>query len=43
MGAPLHETTIVNRCDAAQTYEARLAAGTLQDESQEMDDVRNAE
>jgi hypothetical protein len=21
--------TLINRCDAAQTYEARLAAGTL--------------
>jgi hypothetical protein len=43
MGAPLHETTIVNRCDAAQTYEARLAAGTLPIGPKEMDDVRNAE
>jgi hypothetical protein len=32
MGAPLHETTIVNRCDETQTYEARLAAGTLPNE-----------
>jgi hypothetical protein len=23
------ETTLINRCDEAQTYEARLAAGTL--------------
>ena len=29
MGAPLHETTIITRCDATHTYEARLAAGTL--------------
>jgi hypothetical protein len=29
---PLHETTIVNRCDETQTYEARLAAGTLPNE-----------
>lgn len=40
MGAPLHETTIVNRCDETQTYEARLAAGTLPHESREMDDMR---
>jgi hypothetical protein len=26
IGAPLHETTITNRCDETQTYEARLAA-----------------
>ena len=32
MGAPLHETTIINRCDETQTYEARLAAGTLPNE-----------
>ncbi len=41
MGEPLHETTIVNRCDETQTYEARLAAGTLPDQPKEMDDVRN--
>ncbi len=29
MGAPVSETTIVNRCRAEDTYEARLAAGTL--------------
>ena len=39
MGAPLHETTIVNRCDGTQTYEARLAAGTLPHEQREADDV----
>jgi len=43
MGAPLHETTIINRCDETQTYEARLAAGTLPTKGREMDDVRNAE
>ena len=43
MGAPLHETTVVNRCAETQTYEARLAAGTLPTEPQEMDDMRNAE
>jgi len=29
MGAPLHETTIVNRCRSEDTYERRLEAGTL--------------
>ena len=29
MGAPLAETTIVNRCRSEETYENRLAAGTL--------------
>ena len=29
MGAPLPETTIVNRCRSEDTYERRLAAGTL--------------
>ena len=29
MGAPLHETTIVNRCRSEDTYERRLAEGTL--------------
>ena len=29
MGAPVHETTIVNRCRSEDTYESRLAAGTL--------------
>jgi hypothetical protein len=29
MGAPLAETTIVNRCRTEDTYESRLAAGTL--------------
>lgn len=29
MGAPLHETTIVNRCRSEDTYERRLASGTL--------------
>jgi hypothetical protein len=29
MGAPLAETIIVNRCRAEDTYESRLAAGTL--------------
>ena len=29
MGAPLAETTIVNRCRSEETYEQRLANGTL--------------
>lgn len=29
MGAPLAETTIVNRCRSEETYERRLASGTL--------------
>jgi hypothetical protein len=29
MGAPLHETTIVNRCRSEHTYERRLAEGRL--------------
>jgi hypothetical protein len=29
MGAPLSETTIVNRCRSDDTYEHRLASGTL--------------
>jgi hypothetical protein len=29
MGAPLRETTIVNRCKSDDTYERRLASGTL--------------
>ena len=29
MGAPLPETTIVNRCRSEETYERRLAEGTL--------------
>jgi len=29
MGAPLTETTIVNRCRSEDTYERRLEAGTL--------------
>lgn len=29
MGAPLAETLIVNRCRSEDTYESRLAAGTL--------------
>lgn len=29
MGAPIEETTIVNRCRSEDTYESRLAAGTL--------------
>ena len=29
MGAPIAETTIVNRCRSEGTYESRLAAGTL--------------
>jgi hypothetical protein len=37
------EAGLVNRCDPAQTYEARLAAGTLPTEPKEMDDMRNAE
>ncbi len=31
MGEPLAETTIVNRCWKADSYEARLKAGTLPD------------
>jgi hypothetical protein len=29
MGAPLAETTIINRCHTEDTYERRRAAGTL--------------
>ena len=29
MGAPISETTIVNRCRSEDTYERRLEAGTL--------------
>jgi hypothetical protein len=29
MGAPIHETTIVNRCRSEDTYESRAKAGTL--------------
>jgi hypothetical protein len=29
MGAPLAETTVVNRCRSEDTYERRLVAGTL--------------
>jgi hypothetical protein len=29
MGAPVAETTVVNRCRSEDTYESRLAAGTL--------------
>ena len=29
MGAPLHETTIVNRCRSEDTYAHRLSLGTL--------------
>jgi hypothetical protein len=29
MGAPVNETTIVNRCRSEDTYENRLLAGTL--------------
>ena len=29
MGAPIAETTIINRCKAADTFEARAKAGTL--------------
>ena len=29
MGAPIVETTIVNRCRSEDTYESRLASGTL--------------
>ncbi len=29
MGAPVNETTIVNRCKKEQTYEYRLKTGTL--------------
>jgi hypothetical protein len=29
MGAPLHETTIVNRCKSEDTYASRLARGAL--------------
>ena len=37
MGAPLQETTIINRCDETQTYKARLAAGTLPTKPKETD------
>jgi hypothetical protein len=33
MGAPLKETTIVNRCRKEDSYEHRAAAGTLPDEN----------
>ena len=33
MGAPLPETTIINRCRKADTYEQRLRRGTLPAES----------
>ena len=29
MGAPVEETTIINRCKSENTYEARLKKGTL--------------
>jgi hypothetical protein len=29
MGAPVEETTIINRCRREDTYEQREAAGTL--------------
>jgi hypothetical protein len=29
MGAPIDETTIINRCKKENTFEARLKAGTL--------------
>ena len=29
VGAPLAETTIVNKCRSEETYEQRLADGTL--------------
>jgi len=29
MGAPIAETTIVNRCRSEDTYESRMAGGTL--------------
>ena len=29
MGAPVEETTIINRCKSDNTYEARLKKGTL--------------
>ena len=31
MGAPVEETSIVNRCKNEDTYEARLSRGTLPD------------
>jgi hypothetical protein len=31
MGAPIPETTIVNRCRSEDTYESRLARGALPD------------
>jgi len=34
---------LINRCDAGQTYEARLAAGTLPDDAKGMDDMESAE
>jgi hypothetical protein len=33
MGAPVNETTIINRCRVEDSYEFRLAHGTLPDES----------
>ena len=32
MGAPVNETTIINRCRTEDSYEYRLAHGTLPDE-----------
>ena len=29
MGAPIADTTVVNRCRSEETYECRLASGTL--------------
>lgn len=43
MATTPEDAGLINRCDATQTYEARLAAGTLPDESKEMDDTRFAE
>jgi hypothetical protein len=31
MDATAEDTDLINRCDESQTYEARLAAGTLPD------------
>ena len=34
MGAPIEETTIINRCKKEDTYESRLESGTLPDSRQ---------
>lgn len=37
MGAPIEETTIINRCPKEDTYEARLKAGTLPEQLERRD------